>query len=295
MNMQKIITILTLAFSLPVMAQEDMLAELEQNKAKEEPKLVYATFKSTRLVSGHTTELIAKKHLDFRIAHRFGNLNSGVEEFFGLDRATLRLGFEYGINNHLMVAVGRSTVNKTIDSYIKYKILSQKEGGMPITLTYFGSVAAKTAKWTDPTRNNYLTSQLSYINQLLFARKINDLLSVQLMPTHIHKNLVTYTKDPNDIFALGVGGSIKITRSTRFNVEYYPLLNGNSENVYGNVFAFGFDIETGGHVFQVHFTNSIGLIEQQFIAETTGKWSKGDIRYGFNISRTFSFDKRGKK
>ncbi|MBX7206126.1 MAG: hypothetical protein K1X81_11950 [Bacteroidia bacterium] len=293
--MKKIITILALAFALPVMAQEDLMAELDQNKTKEDPRPVYATFKSTRLVNGHTTELISPKHLDFRIAHRFGNLNSGAGEFFGLDQATMRLGFEYGVNSHLMVAVGRSTVNKTIDSYVKYKILAQKKGGMPVTLTYFRSIAAKTAKWTDPTRNNYLTSQLSFCNQLLIARKVNDFLSVQLMPTHIHKNLVTYKKDPNDIFAMGVGGSIKITRSTRFNAEYYPMLNGNSGNVYGNCFSFGFDIETGGHVFQVHFTNSIGLIEQQFIPETTGKWSNGDIRYGFNISRTFSFDRSGKK
>lgn len=296
MRMKKIITTLALMASIGAYAQEDLLAELEKSaQTDEKPVPVYATFKSTRVINGHSVENIAARHLDFRISHRFGNLNTGEYELFGLDQATLRLGFEYGINKNLMVGFGRTTVGKTLDGFVKQKLVAQKKGGSPVTISYFGSTTLKTQKWDDPNRNNYFTSRLNFCNQLLIARKFNDYVSLQITPTHIHKNLVKFTKDPNDIFALGMGGSVKITRSTRLNLEWFPMLNGNDGNVYGNNFSVGFDIETGGHVFQLHFTNTIGQNEPQFITETTGKWSNGDVRFGFNISRTFSFDRKAKK
>jgi hypothetical protein len=296
-RMKKILLPIALLLSFQVFAQEDLLAELEKEQTEETPTPVYATFKSTRVINGHSVENIAAKHLDFRISHRFGNLNTGEYELFGLDQATLRLGFEYGINEDLMIGFGRTTVGKTLDGFVKYKILSQKkdDNGSPVTISYFGSTTLKTQKWEDPSRNNYFTSRLNFCNQLLIARKFNEHLSIQLTPTHIHKNLVELKKDPNDLFAMGMGGSVKITRSTRFNVEWFPMLNGNDGKVYANNFSVGFDIETGGHVFQLHFTNSVEQNEPQFITETTGKWDKGDIRFGFNISRTFSFDRSAKE
>lgn len=280
-----------------VYAQEDLLGELNKEEPKDQKSTpVYATFKSTRIVNGHSVECMSARHLDFRIQHRFGELNSGAYEFYGLDQATMRLGFEYGITNDLMIGLGRSTVSKTYDGFVKWRFLKQSKGGkhnIPVTLAYFGNAGLVSAKFSDPSRNNYFSSRMSYTHQLLIARKFKDILSLQLTPTVVHKNLVAKKSDPNDIFAIGIGGSVRISRSIRFNVDYFPRLNGD-DKLYANCLALGFDIETGGHVFQLHFTNSLGLIENQFITDTQGKWDKGDVRFGFNISRTFSFDRKQK-
>lgn len=279
------------SFSGLAIAQDDLLADMQQDSTVEESVPVYATFKSTRALNGHSVEIIAAKHLDFRISHRFGEVKSGWDLFYGLDQATMRMGFEYGLNRNMMVGVGRTSIGQTVDGFYKVKVLSQKTGyGSPVTATIFTSIACVTQKWADPTRNNFFTSRLSYTNQILVARKFSDIFSMQLMPTHIHKNLVATKKDNNDIFALGIATSLRITRSTRFNMEYYPVLNRESTNTYVDCFSVGFDIETGGHVFQMHFTNGRGLLENQFITETNSKWLKGGLRFAFNISRTFSFD-----
>jgi hypothetical protein len=156
--------------------------------------------------------------------------------------------------------------------------------------------------FVDQTRDNYFTSRLNFCNQLIIARKISNGVSLQITPTFVHRNLVARTSDPNDVFALGLGGSFKITRSTRFNIEYYPRLTGRDEyvtnsttNKYEDYLAVGFDIETGGHVFQLMFSNSTYMYEQGFVAQTTGKWSDFGVRLGFNLSRTFSFDEEHKK
>lgn len=164
---------------------------------------------------------------------------------------------------------------------------------MPVSVSFLSSIALKTVKWTDPSKTNYFSSRLSYVNQILIARKINQGFSVQLSPAFIHRNLVATELDPNDLWALGAGGRIKLTKRISLNAEYYYLINPKtymSQQVY-NPLSIGFDIETGGHVFQLIFTNSEAMIEKGFIGETTGRWSKGDIHFGFNISRVFTLKK----
>jgi hypothetical protein len=163
-------------------------------------------------------------------------------------------------------------------------------------------VALNTSEFSDKTIDNYFTSRLTYCNQILFTKKFNDAFSVLLAPSMVHKNLVTYNKDANTIFSIGVGASVKITRSTRFNIEYYPRLNGRddflditkTQRTY-DYLGLGFDIETGGHVFQMMFCNATGMYEQAAIAQTTTSWSDMGIRLGFNLSRTFSMDSSKEK
>jgi hypothetical protein len=284
-------------------AQDDLLNMLDEGPQKPTP--IFATFKSTRIINLQSNEQMKAKHLDFRIQHRFSplgldaNNNYGMYNFLGLDGAVIRLGLEYGITDKLMVGIGRSTVGKAYDGFVKYKILSQTrgKGSMPFSLNYFGNMAVNTLEWADKTRNNLTTSRMSFVNQFIFSKKVNDNISICLSPTLVHYNLVETKSQPNDIYAIGIGTSIKISRSVRFNFEYIPRLNGRDEpkNLsgdpnYQDAIAFGFDIETGGHVFQLHFTNSTGLIEQQFIGRNTGKINPSEIRFGFNISRTFSLD-----
>ena len=266
------------------------LLEKEMTSTKDMTLYTTATFKTTRLVNGHSVENVAKGVLDVKISHRFGNLNEGFYELFGLDKATMRMGFDYGITNTLMIGVGRSTYQKTYDAFLKLKILRQSKGKrkMPITLSYLPTIAYRSLKWEDPTIKNYASSRLSYSHQLIIGRKFSEGTSLQLMPTFIHQNLVTGANDPNDLFAIGIGGRQKITKRISINVEYYYQLEDYKLPGTRNSLSVGFDIETGGHVFQLHFTNSPGMNERTFIADTKGRWDKGDILFGFNISRVFT-------
>ncbi len=285
---------------LPLWAQDDLLAMLEKESAKEK---VYtqATFKGTRLINGQTVETIAKKHLNFWISHRFGALNSGfIDNFLGLDEAKIRLGLEYALTDQWLIGGGRSTIEKTYDLYTKYKVLRQSNQ-MPITLTAYGSLSTNTMAtgYSLPSGNimrysNNLQRQ-SYMGQLLIARKMNEKVSLQLMPTFLHNNKSESPDIANDLMSMGFGGRFKITNRLSISTEYYKNLGQSATNPYQDSFSMGFDIETGGHVFQLHVSNSRGMIEKHFIGQTMGKWSNGDIFYGFNMARTFSFEPTKKK
>lgn len=281
-------------FSLNLSAQDDLLDLLNENAAPE-INFTTATFKSTRIMNGHSIEKMAPGQLDFRISHRFGTINSGAYEFFGLDQSNVHFSLEYGILKWLMVGVGRGTYEKTFDGFTKVTLLRQSSGSkvMPVSVSALSSVALKSLKWPDETRTNYFSSRLSYVGQLLVARKINQGFSVQLSPTWVHRNLVATEIDPNDLYAVGAGGRMKLTKRISLNAEYFYLANPKkymSQTVY-NPLSVGVDIETGGHVFQLIFTNSLAMIEKGFIGETTGSWAKGDIHFGFNISRVFTVKK----
>ena len=287
-----------------VYGQDDLMKMLDDEAKKEKKKKEYvtATFKTTRLMNGHSIENVGAGVLDFKISHRFGMVNSGSYQLFGLDQASMRIGLDYGISNRLMVGVGRSTFEKQYDAFGKFKILRQSTGGRwpsPISVSAVSTVMLKTLKWEDPKIHNYYTSRLSFAHQLIIARKFSEGLSLQLMPSYIHTNLAKISTEPNDFFAMGAGGRIKLTKRLSFNVEYYhvlpiSLVEGESYRIAGtkNSLSVGFDIETGGHVFQLHFTNSTGMTERNFITETTGDFFKGDIHFGFNISRVFTIKKK---
>lgn len=305
--MKRLLTLVALLYAGALPAQDDLMNMLD-SMMPEKPVPVYATFKSTRLVNLHTNETMRKRHLDFRIMHRFqpfdfssGN-SFGAYDFFGLDGAVMRLGIEYGITDRLMAGVGRSTSGKTYDVFGKYKLMQQTSGGKgsrPLSIDYFVNTAVRTEKWSNTNRQNLFSSRLSFVHQLIITRKLNDYVSLILSPTLVHYNLVETRNQPNDLFAIGAGGSFRLSRSTRLSLEYIPRINGRSEPVNGNrplyhdALAIGLDIETGGHVFQLHFTNASGLIEQEFIGRNTTEF-KGinSLRFGFNLSRTFSREKK---
>jgi len=277
--------------SVSLFSQEDLLDLLNKN-VEPEINFASATFKSTRIMNGHSVEKMPPGQLDFRISHRFGTINSGAYEFFGLDQSNIHFGLEYGILDWLMIGIGRGTYEKTYDAFAKFTILRQSAGAriMPVSVSVLSSVAATSIKWTDPERDNYFSSRLSYVNQILIARKINQSFSVQLSPSFVHRNLVATEFDPNDLWSIGAGGRMKLTKRISLNAEYYYMINSktNMSREIHDPFSIGFDVETGGHVFQLIFTNSLAMIEKGFIGETTGDWLKGDIHFGFNISRVFT-------
>jgi hypothetical protein len=250
---------------------------------------VYGLFRGTHVINGQSAETQKAGELDLMIAHRFGRLNSGFYEWFGLDQASMRLGFEYGITNWLAVGVGRSTVGKEYDSFIKARIL-QQSNTTPIFLTWYSGLFVNGTAPTDLPLPFH--SRLSFSNQLIVARKFNDRLSVQVMPTHIHLNLVDLATDPNDIFSLGTAAKFQLTKNIGVTAEYYLTPFGQLATDKRNSLSFGFDINTGSHVFQIHFSNSSGMQEKAFVTNTTGEWGAGDIQFGFNMVRTFKLKGR---
>ena len=278
--------------SVPVMAQDDLLDMIEEGE-EETTQYTSATFKATRVINTQSIETPAEGVLQFVIQHRFGTLNQGAYELWGLDQSTIRLGFDYGITDWLSVGVGRSSFQKTYDGGVKVKILRQSTGkvNMPITVAYFAGMYVNSLRWADPDRENYFSSRLSYAHQLLIARKFGDRLSIQLTPTLIHRNLVETVARGNDDYGLGFAGRFKITKRLSVNWDYVHLVKNESMQDLTNSLSLGLDIETGGHVFQLHVTNSQGMFERAFVSETTGNWLDGDIYFGFNISRVFTLKK----
>lgn len=262
-------------------AQDDLLAMLEDDTSEEE--FTTATFKSTRLINGHSVEIRTPKVLEFVIGHRFGAINSGSNDAFGLDNATMRLALEYGLSENLNIGLGRATEAKRIDAFVKYRLLRQS-GKVPFTVIGFGSMTFDGDRRAD---FEFRRHRYNYTGQLLIARKFNSKLSLQIMPTLIQRNLVPTLQDENGLIALGIGGRYKLTNRIAFNAEYYPQLTDFNDERY-NAVAFGFDIETGGHVFQLHITNALQMNEPGFIGETVGDFWNGDIHFGFNISRVFT-------
>lgn len=265
----------------------------EENNQKSDTNYVDATFKSTRLINGQTVESTGKNNANFIVSHRFGNLSLGANDFWGLDHSFIRLGFEYGISNRFDVGIGRSNEQKVIDGYLKYKILRQSSGSvnMPITLSWYSATYYSHLKWSYPSRENLTSSRFSYVLQVIAARKFNDRFSLQVSPGVVHRNLVAREIDQNDVPFVGIGGRIKLTSRISVNGEYFLLLPGQTAHDFINPLAIGFDIETGGHVFQLHFSNSRGRTEKG-IAENSNDWLNGDFGFGFNIVRHFNLKKK---
>ncbi len=272
-------------------AQE--LDSILDQESQESTVYVNETFKGTRIANGHSIETRKKGILDFLITHRFGRINSGGYELWGLDEANIRLALEYSLTDDLTIALGRSSFEKTFDGFLKYRLFHQKTGEnpFPLGITLFGSAALKTLKDYDPEDEPSFTQKLSYTSQILIARRISQNFSFQITPTYIHFNQVPTTSDPNDMFAIGFGTRIKLSKRMAINGEYFYNFNQFESFETHNSLSVGAEFETGGHVFQLVFTNSRPMIEKGFITETTGDFFNGDIHFGFNISRSFQVKK----
>ena len=290
-----IVILFFLLITTPAFSQEEDLESLLEKEIEIKPELTIATFKSTRLINSHTIERMQKGDLDFRISHRFGEVNTGVYELFGLDYSSSYLAAEYGITDWLMTGIGRGTMQKTFHGFYKLSIIRQSSGkkSVPVSVSWMQGVSLNALKWTNPERSNYFYSRLSYIHQLLIARKFNQKFSLQIMPVLVHRNLVHNKSDKNDLYALGTGGRYKLTNRLAVTAEFFYVhgLNNTSGINYYHPISIGMDIETGSHVFQLMITNSSGILENHFIGETTGDIFDGGFRIGFNISRVFTLKK----
>jgi hypothetical protein len=258
-------------------------------------ELTIATFKSTRIINMHTVETVGKRTLDFRISHRFGNFNSGAENFFGLDGgANIRLGLEYSYDGRLMAGLGRTSTGKLFDGFLKYRWLRQRDDNkMPLSVTLLSGLFLTHEK--DPLKEirgfdkyEHFSNRMSFVYEIILARKFSRNFSFQLVPYFVHYNLVEKITDLNDMYGLQGGLRYKFTKRAAITAEYAYRFNDYAREDYYNSLGIGLEIETGGHVFQVHVTNSFGIVENQFLPYTDTKWDNAGIRIGFNISRVFT-------
>jgi hypothetical protein len=276
-------------FQIHASAQSVDLFEEKYNN--QSPDIVTGTFKSTRVVNGQSIENVGAGVMDFRISHRFGALSQGGYNLFGLDQASMRVGLDFGLSKRIMFGVGRSTYEKQYDGFMKIKLVQQQDGErfIPFGISYVASSIYKSLKDPATAYTPYISDKFSFAHQILIASKINDYISIQLSPTIVHYNLVDSIKTPNDFKSLGISSRIRISKRVNLTSEYYYRFDKLAG--YYNPLSVGIDIETGGHVFQLHVSNSNGMTERTFINETSGTWSKGDLCFGFNITRAFTIRK----
>jgi hypothetical protein len=292
----RIASVLLLLFiSTGIFAQPDSSSNELENLLEDDlskiPKreFINNAFKSSRVINGHSMEMIGKGVLDFRILHRFGQINGGFRELFGLDQASMRFGFDLGLTKNMTIGIGRSTFNKEVDGFFKYRIIHQhkKYKPIPFSLVWVSGMTMNTTKINDPALNLF-TNRLGYYHQMILGRKFGEAFTLQLSPTFVHRNLVDLKTDKNDLLAVGVGARVKLTNRSALILDAYPIAYGARSNYNQWPISIGFDIETGGHVFQLHVSNTRGMNEKAFIGETTQRWDKGEIQIGFNLSRVFT-------
>lgn len=265
-----------------------LLASLEEPGGFEK---ITGAFKSTRVINSHSAEMLGRGSLDFRILHRFGRLNQGIGEFFGLDQASMRMSFDYGLSNNLTLGVGRSTFRKEIDGFAKTRLLQQTRGSRNVPVTLVG--VAGIALWTEASTaavKPTVSDRTAFYFQLLAARKFNAKFSWQLSTVALHMNFVETPDLKNTVFAVGTGLRYKLGKRIAVVADFHHVLDGLPAAA-TDPLSIGVDIETGGHVFQLHFSNAVGMNERAFLAQTTDRFFNGDIRFGFNLSRIFQLRK----
>ena len=280
-----------IAASFQVVSGQDLESFLEE-RMTDTSEYISATFKATRILNGHSIERRPEGEMDFRISHRFGRLNTGAYELFGIDQANIHFSLEYGIKDWIMIGLGRGTFEKTVDGFTKFSLLRQSNGArnIPVSVSFMSGIYINGLHWADPERDNEFRHRFAFTHQILIARKFSPRFSLQITPSFLHRNLVETPADPNDLFAIGAGSRLKLTKRISFNAEYFYIFRSNNQAYSTEIFnplSLGFDIETGGHVFQIIMTNSVAMRENGFLGHTTGRWSGGDIHLGFNISRVF--------
>ena len=282
-------------FGHPAAAQDDLMKQLQGDSVAPSEKTI-ATFKGFKIVNILTPETVKKKNLDFRITHLFGNMGAesggGIHTLYGFDQSNdIRIAFMYGINDRLNIGFSRLKRDENLVGELKFKAVEQTtDNKTPLTVTIYTNLAYTPKVDADLTKSVH---RMSYCTQVILAKKFSPKFSLELVPSYLHRNLVA-PDDENDILSLGVGGRFKVTRSAAIIADYvYDF--GRPELVpkrYDPI-GFGIEIETGGHVFSLMFTNASGILENDYIANTVDNWGDGGYKFSFHISRMFSFDKSG--
>ena len=284
MNIKRLIYIALLT-PICFFGQDDLLAEIDTVSVD---GYKAAAFKGLKIVNFESTKMVGQKELYFVVSHRFGSVKTGFEDFFGLDQAVTRLNFIYGVTDGINVGVSRSSFQKIYEGSLKLRLLREKKGGFPFTVVSSNNILLNTALDEVVLPGLTFENRLGYTAQLLISKKISENLSLQLMPTFFHDNYVAIDEQHNSQYVMGFGGRQKLTKRFSLNFDYGLHLNRAETSPFRNSLSIGVDIETGGHVFQLHFTNAQPMNTNGFLGQGTGDWGSGDFFFGFNLSRVFN-------
>ncbi|MGE8554704.1 MAG: DUF5777 family beta-barrel protein [Chryseobacterium jejuense] len=280
--MTKALLFLSVLSSVFAFAQEDLLKDIDTvqtNTDNSQP-----AFKALQIVTGQSTKLAAKKEWYMVVAHRFGDVSAGFKDFFGLDNASTKLGVIYGVTDAISLSLSRETNMKTFEGGIKYRLVKQNES-FPVDVVGYHVMGANTALDKDTYPHLRFSDRLSYLTQALISRRFSDKFSLQFTPSYVHKNLYEPNVEDKNQFLAGLGGRYKISKRISVNAEYF--VNFDNHSFYKNPLSLGLDIETGGHIFQLLFTNSQINSDIGYLTNASGNWGKGHIFFGFNLYRVF--------
>lgn len=280
----KYLYILIFLFPITIFAQDDLFDEIDIDP---EEDYKTAAFKGLKIVNFESTKMISKKELYFIVSHRFGSIETGFEDFFGLDQAVTRLSLLYGITDGINIGVSRSSFRKIYESSLKLRLFREKKGGFPFTIVSSNNILINTSLDETFLPGLEFKNRLGYTTQLLISKKFNKNFSLQLIPTFFHDNFVEVDEQENSQYVIGFGGRHKLTKRWSLNFDYGAHLNRADTSPFRNPLSIGFDLETGGHVFQLHFTNAQPMNTNPFLGQATGDWTEGNIFFGFNLSRVF--------
>ena len=283
--MKQIFTSTFLICTLIVFSQDELLSEIDT--VIEEPTYASAVFKGLKVINFESTKLVAKKGFNFIVSHRFGTVKNGFQNLFGLDEAVTHLNFVYGLSDNINISASRSSNQKIYEVATKFRLVNQQAGKIPFTVVGYTSVLANTSLDTDNLPKLEFKHRLSYVAQLLVSRKMNKNLSFILSPTFFHDNYLTDDFQDNSQYGVGFGGRYKLGKRWSLNTEYGVHLNRSENSLYKNPFSVGVDLETGGHVFQLLFTNSQSMNTNGVFGTSTGDWGESDVYFGFNLARSF--------
>lgn len=296
--------LLLFLFTCLATAQDELSDIVNQNSDQSTREFVTATFKGLRIINIQTIETAKKHNIQFNIQHRFGDIagtGGGFHTLYGLDQATdIRFSFEYGVTNRLQLGIGRSRglepYRELYDGTAKFRLLMQTtDNKMPISLTLYGVAGLSGRKSsTDSTSDAYFkdnfSHRMSYVTQAIIARKFSPGFSFEIAPTWVHRNYVMFDAQ-NDMFFLGAGVRLKFTKRFALIVDYYRnfVKHTPGNPIHYDPISVGVEIETGGHVFQLMFTNATGIMENCYLPFTRSDWTQGQFRWGFNLTRNFAF------
>jgi len=277
-----------LLFAFHTASAQDLMSELDSVPKQKE--ITASAFKGLQVCNMQSTKMTNKNEWYFLVSHRFGDLKEGINNFFGFDNALTKIGGIYGVTNWLNISLARHTYNKTFEAGLKYRLANQMEDGFPVTIVGYNTVDVNGSKFDKALYPNFKQSnRLAYSTQLLISRKFSDAISLEIVPAYIHKNLYDLQPgtDKKDQFVVGMGGRCKISKRISFNLEYAARINPEEHEYYHNPLTAGFDIDTGGHVFQLVFSSAQPMNDVAYFTNATGKWNGGSVYFGFNLYRVF--------
>lgn len=281
--MKKLIFLFLLA-PIIIFGQDELLSEIDSD-VEEDYKS--AAFKGLKIVNFESTKMVSHKEIYFVVSHRFGSLETGFKDFFGLDQAVTRLNLIYGLSDAINIGISRSSFRKMYESSLKIRLVREKKGAFPFTIVSSSNILINTSLDEDILPGLEFKNRLGYTTQLLISKKFNEKFSLELIPTFFHDNYVDFDTQHNSQYVIGIGGRHKLTKRWSLNFDYGLHLNRADGSPFNNPLSIGFDLETGGHVFQLHFTNAQPMNTNGFLGQATGDWSEGNIFFGFNLSRVF--------